>query len=191
MKKFNLTIFILLMVLGSAMAQKTEKQKTFYQKVDVEIPPAVLEAVKKSNPDFQIRKDKDLMLSKKKNTFKKRGIKSDKKRNYTFYTTIKYKEGKVSRKKEIYNESGILLSSSEFIKNGKLPVTALRTMGREYNKWALVGTRTFIEEKRSMRMVIYDITLKNGKEKKHVLLNEQGQIEKDKSISTLLANRQD
>jgi hypothetical protein len=184
MQKLSLTLLVLLLILGSAMAQQTEKSKAYHQRVDQDVPQAVLEEIKRQHPDFRLQQ-KELSVLSKKGTKKNddqpvNRLESNK--IYHVYTLSESVNGIRSNKKTVYNTKGDVIASRQITRNKRVPEQVLITMGREYNGWALTGSRIFITEKKGIRTVFYNLSLKNGNEEKNILLNEQGQIVKNKKV---------
>ncbi len=84
------------------------------------------------------------------------------------------------KERAFYRADGSFVSSKTIKKNFALPKHVLLTIGKEFNHWLLVKTKAVIMEKGGQRSVYYRAILENGKRREHVLLNEAGQIVKNK-----------
>lgn len=184
----------MLLVLGSTMGQQIEKRKNLYQKVDQDIPSEVLAAIEKDIPGFHVEKE-PVLASSKKNENKMLPLqKAELRKTYVVLTKERsLTTKKSSKKRAYYNAQGICISSSEISRDIALPRIILNTMGREYDGWTLVSNKVTIHEKGALRTVLYELQLKNGKDKERILLNEQGQLVKNRKLQiedTLKARRQ-
>jgi hypothetical protein len=171
MKKVSLSLIVILMVTGSALAQQTDGQKPIYQKVEADAPQAVLDAVERNNKGFEFKSEEKAVISKL----------VESKESYVADVRGRSLNNKShTLKRTLYNADGSVISSREELLNHALPKLVLRTIGKEYNGWQLVRTRSVIEEEGDSRKVYYTAVLKNGKSKERIMLNESGQIVKNK-----------
>ncbi|WP_224999415.1 hypothetical protein [Cesiribacter sp. SM1] len=171
MKKVSLSLLVILMITGTAVAQQTASQKPVYQKVEASAPQAVLDAVERHNKGFEFKSKKRAVLAKKLET----------KESYVADVKSRSLDKKSHAfKRTLYKADGSVISYREELLNHALPKPVLRTIGKEYNGWLLVRTRTVTEERGDARKVFYTAVLKNGSKKERIMLNETGQIVKSK-----------
>ena len=179
MKKLSSSLLIMLLVLGSAMAQQTSNQKPIRQEVAENVPKAVLGAVEKANHGFQFQEELP-EVSEEANTIvshKPEKLKKD----YVIFTRSSSLNGRSDRKeKAFYNADGSLVSSRTVVRNSALPLHVLRTIGREYNGWLLVKTKAVINDKGADRVMYYKAVVENGKKREKILLDGTGKIVKNK-----------
>ncbi|AHM61946.1 hypothetical protein D770_18470 [Flammeovirgaceae bacterium 311] len=171
MKKLSLSFLAILLVMGTAGAQQEENHKVVRQQVAEDVPQAVLEAVEKNHEGFQFQEEETVPRTRKKQSRK----------NYLADIRSNSSSGKTySMNKTYYKADGTVISSRIDLRNCALPKTALRTIGKEFNGWLLVRTKSVVEIEGDTNLVYYKAVLKNGNKKAHVLLNEDGQIVKNK-----------
>lgn len=180
---------MMLLVLGSAVAQQAAKERSIRQEVSENTPQAVLNAVEKDNQGFQFQKEATevAVIKDKKLTPEKKN------KDYTVYTKKKSLNGKsYTTQTAFYDEDGSLVSSRSVLVNRPMPQLVLRSIGKAYNGWLMVKAKTVIEEQGEMRTVFYDVVVQNGKSKERILLNEAGQIVKsrrDLNNYSIVANK--
>lgn len=179
MKKFKSSLLIMLLVVSTAMAQQTANQKDIRQEVAEDVPLAVLSAVEKNNLGFQFQKESPVTAAKESRVVSPKTEKF--KRDFLVTTRSSSLNGR-SHKKEraFYQADGSFVSSKTIKKNFALPQRVLNTIGKEYNGWLLVKTKTVVEEKGDVSTVYYKAVLQNGKRRENILLNRAGQIVKNK-----------
>jgi hypothetical protein len=186
MKNLSITLLIMLLVAGSALAQQKTKSNLPYKNVEEGVPQAVLTAIEKNNQGFYFQNQKELaVLPKAKIKTKTPRVEVPKAISpeivYTSRERRASESGKIrSLKNTYYDANGTIISSREVTFNKALPFVALRTIGENYDGWLLERTRSVIEEKGNMRTVYYSAVVKNGKDRKLLLMNSDGKLIKDK-----------
>ena len=179
MKKLSSSLLIMLLALGSAMAQQNLNQKPVQQEVADNVPIAVLSAVEKANPGFQFQKELPV-ASEEANTIvshKPEKLKKD----YVIFTKSSSLNGRSdSKEKAFYNADGSFVSSRTVMRNSALPLHVLHTIGKEYNGWLLVKTKAVIIDKGAERVMYYKAVVDNGKKRENILLDRTGKIVKNK-----------
>ncbi|MBW3544287.1 MAG: hypothetical protein KY428_01590, partial [Bacteroidetes bacterium] len=179
MKKISFSLLIMLCIIGSAMAQQSVKQEILYEEIPVDVPQAVLDAVEKNVQGVRFQNELPVAITKKGERLpvvKQKSLKS-----YKVLTKSSSPDGKThSSKTIVYDADGTVVSSRSIHVNKALPIVALRTIGKAYDGWLLLRTRAVIEETGDLHSVVYHVVLKNGKNKERLMLNEAGEIVKNK-----------
>lgn len=89
-------------------------------------------------------------------------------------------KGRDYRKREVYTKGGELIYSRERVGNVALPHAVYNYIGREYNGWLIkknVAIKIVDKSATNPRNVKYfKVLLQDGKKKKRLLLDEQGNI---------------
>ncbi|EMR02172.1 hypothetical protein [Cesiribacter andamanensis] len=177
MKKLSITLIIMLLVLGSALAQQKTKTNLPYQQIEPGVPQAVLDAVEKKHQGFHFQKELALLpraKAKSKTPTATKVREQELEIAYTSYARRASANGKVrSVKRSYYDANGIFISSREVLTNKALPAVVRHTL-KEYDGWELEKTRAVVEEKGALRTVYYSLTINNGKDRKRLLLSEDG-----------------
>jgi hypothetical protein len=184
MKNLSITLLIMVMVAGGALAQQKTKSNLPYKNVQEGVPQAVLNAIEKNNHGFYFQKEL-AVLPKTKTKTKPPRVEVPKAISpeivYTSRERRASQDGKIrSLKNTYYDANGTIISFREVTFNKALPLVALRTLGENYEGWLLERTRAVTEEKDNMRTVYYSAVVKNGKDRKVLLMNADGKLIKDK-----------
>ncbi len=186
MKRVSFILLIMLLVLGSTTAQQTKRQKAPLTIMQVNAPKNVLTQVEKHNPGLNFEKE-PVVASTKKEIDRQRAAAEneiDYSDHYTVRTRTHAPNGKSSGEKtSIYSPDGTLISYREVSRNKALPIVALRTIGKKYDGWLLLRTKAVTRFDGTNTTAVYDVVLKNGKNKERVQINEAGEIITNKKNS--------
>lgn len=169
-------IFITLILLISGSAVNAQMANTkLRHKISQDVPMKVLTAVEANHPGLNIHQHLIEPASAPKRNKKIRKARKRALPIAKFY--LVFTSGKNYYKKELYNQEGILIYSSEKIRNVALPLAVRQYIGREYNGWLLKSVKAIRRIFRDGKeLEYYKIVLRNGKDKKHLRLDDQGVI---------------
>ena len=179
MKILSSSLLIMLLALGSAMAQQNPNQKPVQQEVAEDVPTAVLSAVEKANRGFQFQEESPI-VSVKADIVAPHKIEKLGEAYLVSTKSISLNGRSQKQEKAFYDADGSFVSSRTVMKNSALPLHVLRTIGKEYNGWLLVKTRAVIIDKGAEPVIYYKAVVDNGKKRENILLDRTGKIVKNK-----------
>lgn len=186
MKKFSFSLIIMVCFIGTAMAQQSAKQEILYEEIPVDVPQAVLDAVEKNVQGVRFQNELPVAITKKGERLPV--VKQESLKSYTVLAKSSSPDGRThSSKRIVYDADGAIVSSRSIQINKALPIVALRTIGKAYDGWLVLRTRAVIDETGSARSALYHVVLKNGKNKERIMLNEAGEIVKNRKAEKVYA----